>query len=170
MTPASLLLPLLREYWFVPVLAALLGAIWIQSSRLESARDALIAEQRDHEATRGEYRNAVNTAALAAAQQRREYQNAAERAAHEHRAVLEQVKAHAVRNFVARYGDPRNLGNGLRIPPAVPAADSAGAGAPEGDQADDGTAGEFVAACARDAGRLEIWQDWCRANHCEVIQ
>lgn len=167
---------ILTNWWPILIgtaLACLTAGLSIQTMRLTIAQASLENEQTAHDLTRKQFAQAAGAAKARAQEQARTFQQAQEKANERHQAVVEQAKAHAVKNFVARFGDPRHLGSGLRI---MPAADSAGAGTPARDEGDDAAVGErvaaegFVDACARDAGRLDIWRQWCIDSNCEVIE
>lgn len=169
----QLILTQWRPILLATALACLTVGMSIQTMRLSATQATLANERTAHDLTRKQFAQAAALAESRAREQERTFQQAQEKANERHQAVVEQAKAHAVKNFVARFGDPRHLGSGLRI---MPAADSAGAGTPARDQGDDAAVGErvaaegFVDACARDAGRLDIWRQWCIDSNCEVIE
>ena len=82
--------------------------------------------------------------------------------------LLEQAKTQAYKNYQARYGVANascRLGVvGLSMP--------AGIGSPETlrTESPDGASGErlVIEACARDAGRLDLWREWAIANELKV--
>ena len=107
------------------------------------------------------------------------YTEAVEAAKLQYSKDIEAARTSAWNNYVARYGNPRIGGcgaprlqlsanpSGVRIP--LP-ADSASAGKAEGDQSDDGPSREFVAACARDAARLNQWIRIATDTQFEVVE
>jgi hypothetical protein len=80
-----------------------------------------------------------------------------------HEALVEQVKANAWKNYIAKYG----MGGAARCPRiggVLPAEHGTG----QADRADqsDGPGGEqlVIEACGRDAGRLNAWIEWATLN------
>lgn len=150
--------------------------LYVQTQGKHSAQEALKNEQDAHANTRELHRLAALSAQAKATEQRTQYEKAAREANERHQALVEQAATFAVKNFIGRYGDPRQLGSGVRLPSALPGADSPGAGAPEGAGPLDGAGAQwlateerFITDCAIDAATVEAFQQWCRDNHCEVI-
>ncbi len=87
--------------------------------------------------------------------------------------MVEQAAKNALTNFRARYGSG-NAACGLRADSVLPAF----GGGQDAGPARTGEAGgehlavdaDFIEACARDAGRLNLWIEACRANPmiCEI--
>lgn len=171
--------PLILTNWKIALCATALiclsAALSVQTWRLHSAQAALTNEKDAHAQTKALHQIAVESAKAKETEQRTKYEQAQEKANERHQAVVEQAKANAVKNFVAHFGDPRNLGSGLRFQP-MPSTDSAGTGTPASNEGDDAAGRErlasegFVEACARDAGRLDTWRQWCVDAGCEVIE
>ena len=78
--------------------------------------------------------------------------------------VVEQAEANAYKNYLAKYG----RGNAACGIGAVRLPTQHGSGEAVSAERTDDPSREFVVACATDAGRLKLWQDWAIANDLPV--
>ncbi len=73
--------------------------------------------------------------------------------------MVEQAKKNAYANYLKKFGSNAACGIGaVRLPTQH------GAGEAVSTERTDDPTSEFVVACAADAGRLKLWQDWAIAN------
>jgi hypothetical protein len=135
----------------------LVGSLWWQTSRLNSAKDQLAEIQR---------------VADEATQQSEANYETIRRAVP---AMVEIAQENAVRNYARRYGARKPNPADCPVPAGVQ-HQSCDSQAPSATVADDACGEpvapdpEFIQACARDAGRLDLWIATCRNNPllCEV--
>lgn len=153
-------LPAIVQRWILALAigVALYGLGWLQGAHHEQ-----IKAERFQAAS-----EALGRAQLAHVEKtnRRQRQNL-ERANHDIKQANRDAAANAVRNYLARTRWLQHPGAGGG---AVP-------GSAAGQQGDDAAGRErlavepdreFIEACARDAGRLGVWQGWAIANRLPV--
>lgn len=115
----SIILPLLRQFWFIPVIAALSGIVWAQSLRLDLA---------EAEVARYEAQADANMAAIKRIKERS--RATAERISHDHAALLTATEKHAAAKYQARYRPAAcPVGNGVRLDSLLPGTGLAGSAA-----------------------------------------
>jgi len=139
------------------LIASCLAFSWLQTSRLNSAKEQLAEIQRvSDEATQQSEAN-YETIRRAVP------------------AMVEIAQENAVRNYARRYGARKPNPADCPVPAGVQ-HQSCDSQAPSATVADDACGEpvapdpEFIQACARDAGRLDLWIATCRNNPllCEV--
>ena len=145
-------LTLLLNNWRELLIASLISGLVLMTSMWQTAtaqRDARIAEI-----------EAMQTVAT-------QYKNQSE---HNARVIndaipimVEQAQKTAVANYKKRFG---NAACGIRTN-GLPAV-SYCAGETDSPRRTDDPTSEFVVACATDAGRLKLWQDWAILNQLPV--
>jgi hypothetical protein len=155
----SLLLKNWRLVLLGTVIASLAAFSWLQTSRLKSALEEL---------------SLIEVTANAAQAQTEANLETIQRAVP---IMVEQAQTNAVRNYMDRHRSNKPdhvvcpVATGLRIPGGSGQVASATVTyEPTGELVAPDP--EFIRACARDAGRLQLWQQLCTLNTqlCEVVK
>jgi hypothetical protein len=152
----------LLTYWRLVLIASLGFALMLMTAAWQTAT----AQKELAESDLRNYRHLAEVAAITAKGQ-------SDRALKETRdaipILLEAAKTNAYKNYLAKYGRG-NAACGIRtdgLRPASPVHNSEAGSTSKPDE----TSGErlVIEACARDAGRLDLWIKWATDNQLKVV-
>ena len=141
------------------VIALLAGSLWFQTNRLDAAKKELAEIQRV--ANEAQQQTEANLETIRS----------------KIPVMVEQAQSNAISNYRKRYSNLPATGCVPAVPSGVrpeggdgQAASATVADEPTGESLAPDP--EFIKACARDAGRLMLWQDLCKLNDklCEVVE
>lgn len=158
-------LTLLTRYWYIAVIAVMLGIIGVQTKRLEwsKAETEEVQKQINIMTLQWDAQKAVAVEATATFNKTLGEINA------NHSKLLAEAKENAIANFLRGKGAGsvnRNAAGGLQPQPNLPTRSSAHFA--EGSEGLDARTTELVLDCAEDAFTITEWQRWATLNRLPI--